>query len=110
MDVSRLRYNEHGLIPAIVQQHDTGDVLMMAWMTASTVRATIATGETVFWSRSRGQRWRKGATSGNIQKVVSVTADCDADTVLVRVDQRGSGACHTGAPSCFFQDVENDDV
>ena len=110
MDVSRLRYNDHGLIPTIVQQHDTGAVLMMAWMTASTLRETIATGETVFWSRSRRQRWHKGATSGNVQKVVSVTADCDADVVLVRVDQQGSGACHTGAPSCFFQDVENEDV
>lgn len=110
MDVSRLHYNDHGLIPVIVQQHDTGAVLMMAWMTASTLRETIAKGETVFWSRSRRERWHKGATSGNVQKVVSVTADCDADVVLVRVDQQGSGACHTGAPSCFFQDVEIEDV
>ena len=110
MDVSRLRYNEQGIIPAIVQQHDTGEVLMMAWMTASTVRETMVTGETVFWSRSRRQRWHKGATSGNVQKVVSVTADCDADVLLIHVDQQGSGACHTGASSCFFQDVENEHV
>jgi phosphoribosyl-AMP cyclohydrolase len=110
MDVSRLRYNEQGLIPAVVQQHDTGEVLMMAWMSPATVRETIASGETVFWSRSRGEPWHKGATSGNVQKVVSVTADCDADVLLVRVDQQGSGACHTGARSCFHQDVEHDDV
>jgi phosphoribosyl-AMP cyclohydrolase len=108
MDVSRLRYDELGLIPAIVQQHDTGEVLMMAWMSAATVRETIASGETVFWSRSRNERWHKGATSGNVQKVVSVTADCDADTLLIRVDQRGSGACHTGARSCFHHDVEGE--
>lgn len=110
MDVSGLRFNEDGLIPAIVQQHDTGRVLMMAWMNAATLRETLATGETVFWSRSRRQRWHKGATSGNVQKVVSVTADCDADVLLVRVDQQGSGACHTGAPSCFYQEVGNEDV
>jgi phosphoribosyl-AMP cyclohydrolase len=110
MDVTQLRYNEQGLIPAIVQQHDSGEVLMMAWMTPDTVRETIVSGETVFWSRSRNARWHKGATSGNVQKVVSVTADCDDDVLLVRVDQQGSGACHTGAPSCFFHDVETGDV
>lgn len=110
MDVSRLRYNEQGLIPVVVQQHDTGEVLMLAWMTASTVRETIAAGETVFWSRSRAQRWHKGGTSGNVQKVMSMTADCDADTLLIRVDQQGGGACHTGARSCFHHDVESDDV
>jgi phosphoribosyl-AMP cyclohydrolase len=110
MDVSRLRYNEQGLIPAVVQQHDTGEVLMMAWMNPVTVRETITSGETVFWSRSRGEPWHKGATSGNVQKVVSVTADCDADVLLVRVDQQGSGACHTGARTCFHHDVEHGDV
>ena len=108
MDVTRLHYNEQGLIPAIVQQHDTGEVLMMAWMTLSTVRETIASGETVFWSRSRGERWHKGATSGNTQKVVSLRADCDADVLLLQVDQQGSGACHTGARSCFYTAVEPD--
>jgi phosphoribosyl-AMP cyclohydrolase len=101
MDASRLRYDEHGLIPAIVQQHDTGEVLMLAWMSAATVRESLALGETVFWSRSRAERWHKGATSGNTQKIVSITADCDADVLLVAVDQRGSGACHTGARTCF---------
>lgn len=105
MDPSRLRYDEHGLIPAIVQQHDTGEVLMLAWMSAATVRESQRTGETVFWSRSRGERWHKGATSGNTQKIVDMTADCDADVLLVRVDQQGSGACHTGARTCFHHDL-----
>ncbi len=97
-----VRYDDRGLVPAIVQQHDTGEVLMVAWMTEATLRATLDTGETVFWSRSRGERWHKGATSGNVQKVVDVLADCDGDALLVRVDQRGDGvACHTGARSCF---------
>ncbi len=104
MDVSRLRYDEQGLIPAIVQQHDTGEVLMMAWMNRDTVAETLERGETVFWSRSRGERWHKGATSGNTQRVVEVIADCDGDVLLVRVDQQGDGvACHTGARSCFHR-------
>ena len=101
MDPSSLRYDEQGLIPAIVQQHDTGEVLMVAWMSAATVSDSLRTGETVFWSRSRRERWHKGATSGNTQKIVDMTADCDADVLLVRVDQQGSGACHTGARTCF---------
>lgn len=96
-----LRFDERGLIPAIVQQYDSGEVLMMAWMTAETVAETVERGETVFWSRSRGERWRKGATSGNVQRVVEVVADCDRDVLLVKVDQQGSGACHTGARTCF---------
>jgi len=106
-----LGYDERGLIPAIVQQHDTGEVLMLAWMNADTVRATLAQGETVFWSRSRSEQWHKGATSGNVQRVVDVRVDCDGDTLLVRVDQLGPGdeagvACHTGARSCFFTAVQ----
>ena len=99
-----LRFDERGLIPAIVQQHDTGEVLMLAWMSAETLAETRARGETVFWSRSRGERWHKGATSGNTQRVVEVLADCDGDVVLVRVDQGGDGvACHTGERSCFHR-------
>jgi phosphoribosyl-AMP cyclohydrolase len=106
MDPSALRYDDRGLIPAIVQQHDSGEVLMMAWMTAETLEETLARGETVFWSRSRAEPWHKGATSGNTQRVVQVLADCDADVVLVRVDQQGDGvACHTGARSCFGAEV-----
>lgn len=102
---SELRYGHDGLIPVIVQQHDDGQVLMMAWMSAQTLAETLQQGETVFWSRSREQRWHKGATSGSTQRVVDVTADCDADVVLVRVEQAGQGACHTGARSCFHQEV-----
>jgi phosphoribosyl-AMP cyclohydrolase len=100
-----LRFDERGLIPAIVQQHDTGEVLMMAWMTAETIAETLERGETVFWSRSRGEQWRKGATSGNVQRIVEVIADCDRDTLLVKVDQQGSGACHTGSWTCFQEPV-----
>ncbi|HEX6254623.1 MAG TPA: phosphoribosyl-AMP cyclohydrolase [Euzebyales bacterium] len=105
MDPSRLRYDERGLIPAIVQQHDTGEVLMMAWMSATTVHESLDLGETVFWSRSRAERWHKGATSGNTQTIVSMTADCDADVLLIAVDQQGSGACHTGARTCFHREL-----
>ncbi len=99
--IDGLRFDERGLIPAVVQQHDSGAVLMLAWMTADTLAETLERGQTVFWSRSRGERWHKGATSGNTQRVVEVVADCDGDVVLVRVDQTGAGACHTGAWSCF---------
>lgn len=106
-----LAYDADGLIPAVVQQHDTGEVLMMAWMSAATLEATLEGGETVFWSRSRGEPWHKGATSGNVQRVVDVVADCDDDALLVRVDQRGAydspqgAACHTGARSCFHRPI-----
>ena len=90
----------------VVQQHDTGEVLMVAWMDAGALAETLERGETVFWSRSRAERWHKGATSGNVQRVVEVVADCDADVLLVRVDQGGDGvACHTGARSCFLRTV-----
>lgn len=98
-----VRYDDRGLVPAVVQQHDTGEILMVAWMNRDTLTETLAGGETVFWSRSRGERWHKGETSGNTQRVVEVTADCDGDVVLVRVDQQGEGvACHTGERSCFY--------
>lgn len=100
-----VRFDENGLVPAVVQQHDTGEVLMLAWMSAETLAATLERRETVFWSRSRGEPWHKGATSGDTQRVVSVTADCDRDALLVRVDQQGRGACHTGARSCFHAPV-----
>ena len=99
--MERVRFDERGLVPAIVQQHDSGEVLMLAWMDETALAETLRRGETVFWSRSRGKHWHKGATSGNVQKVVEVVADCDGDTLLVRVDQQGSGACHTGARTCF---------
>ena len=99
-----LTYDSAGLVPAVVQQHDTGEVLMVAWMDREAVAETLRIGETVFWSRSRGERWHKGETSGNTQRVVAVVADCDGDVLLVKVDQQGAGvACHTGARSCFHQ-------
>jgi phosphoribosyl-AMP cyclohydrolase len=96
-------YNDDGLVPAIVQDDATGEVLMMAWMNAETLQLTFDEGRTVFWSRSRREVWRKGDTSGDIQVVRSAHYDCDGDTLLFRVDQHGDGACHTGARSCFFR-------
>lgn len=97
-----LKWDDEGLIPAVVQDAETGDVLTLAYMNSAALEATVKTGETHFWSRSRGELWHKGAKSGNIQKVVSLAADCDADALLVRVIPAGP-ACHTGAEGCFFQ-------
>ena len=99
-----LKYDEKGLIPAIVQDHYTKEVLTLAYMNAEPLALTIAEGRTVFWRRSRQEIWRKGETSGNVQKVVSITADCDGDALVVEVVKNGP-ACHTGAESCFFNEV-----
>ena len=99
-----LKYDANGLIPAIVQDYYTKEVLTLAYMNAETLALTIAEGRTVFWSRSRQEIWRKGETSGNVQKVVSITADCDGDALVVEVVKNGP-ACHTGAESCFFNEV-----
>ncbi len=99
-----LKFDANGLIPAIVQDHYTKQVLTLAYMNAETLALTIAEGRTVFWSRSRQEIWRKGETSGNVQRVVSITADCDADALVVEVVKDGP-ACHTGAESCFFNQV-----
>ena len=104
MDIASLKFDEKGLIPAIVQDHYTKEVLTLAYMNAETLALTIAEGRTVFWSRSRQEIWRKGETSGNVQKVVSITADCDGDALVVEVVKNGP-ACHTGAESCFFNEV-----
>lgn len=98
-------YDERGLIPAIVQDAETGQVLMLAWMNAQSLELTIQTRETHFWSRSRHELWHKGATSGNIQRVVEIALDCDQDALLVKVHPAGP-ACHTGATSCFFIRLE----
>ncbi len=100
-------YNEHGLVPAIVQDASSGRVLMMAWMNAQSLQRTLESGETVFWSRSRGEYWHKGETSGNVQRVRSVQLDCDGDTLLLLVDAAGP-ACHTGATSCFYRQYATD--
>ncbi len=101
-----LRYDDNGLIPAIVQQYDSGEVLMLAYMNAEALRLTQQTKVTWFWSRSRQELWNKGATSGNTQRVVELFYDCDADCLLIKVDSPGP-ACHTGHRSCFFRKVEN---
>ena len=96
-----LKFNEDGLIPAIAQQHDTGEVLMMAWMNKDAIAETLETGKVCYWSRSRQSMWRKGETSGNQQKLIHFRLDCDGDTILLLVDQVGA-ACHTGRRDCFF--------
>ncbi|MCR8675566.1 phosphoribosyl-AMP cyclohydrolase [Micrococcus sp. HG099] len=98
--VASLAFDDRGLVPAIAQQEGTGEVLMMAWMNAESLRLTLETGWATYWSRSRGELWRKGETSGHLQRVLAVHADCDADTLLLTVDQTGP-ACHTGTRSCF---------
>ena len=104
MGIDDLTFDERGLIPCVVQQYDTGEVLMVAWMNAESLELTRTTGTTWFWSRSRREYWNKGATSGHVQRVVALAGDCDDDTLLVKVEQTGA-ACHTGAHSCFFNSL-----
>lgn len=101
--LAAVRYDEQGLVPAIAQDVADGEVLMMAWMTAETLQLTLDEGRMVYWSRSRQEVWRKGATSGNDQQVREAYYDCDADVLLFKVVQAGRGACHTGARTCFFR-------
>jgi phosphoribosyl-AMP cyclohydrolase len=100
--LSQIKYDINGLIPAIVQDVNTNEVLMLAYMNAESLRLTTESGETWFWSRSRAELWHKGATSGNIQRVVEIRVDCDADTLLVLVNPAGP-ACHTGERTCFYR-------
>lgn len=102
-DLANVKYDDNGLVPAIVQEQGTGDVLMMAWMNETTLRRSLEEGRTVFWSRSRKEEWRKGDTSGDRQFIREAYYDCDGDTLLLVVEQEGKGACHTGAKSCFFR-------
>jgi phosphoribosyl-ATP pyrophosphohydrolase/phosphoribosyl-AMP cyclohydrolase len=102
-----IKFDARGLIPAIVQDAQTNEVLMMAYMNAESLSLTIETGETYFWSRSRGTLWHKGETSGNTQKVVEMFVDCDSDTLLVRVQPLGP-ACHTGKQTCFYNKFEKE--
>ncbi|WP_038070547.1 phosphoribosyl-AMP cyclohydrolase [Hydrogenovibrio kuenenii] len=101
---SQLKFDDKGLIPAIAQQHDTGEVLMMAWMNADSIAETLKTGRVCYWSRSRQSYWRKGEESGQIQVLKSMRLDCDGDTILLLVDQTGP-ACHTGRKSCFYTEI-----
>jgi len=102
--LNEIKYDANGLVPAIVQDAETKEVLMMAYMNAESLRMTTEKGETVFWSRSHKELWHKGATSGNTQKVVEVKVDCDADTLLVSVSPAGP-ACHTGERTCFYRNL-----
>ncbi len=104
--LAAVRYDEHGLVPAIVQERGTGRVLMLAYMDGGALRRTLETGRTWFWSRSRGEYWCKGETSGDRQYVREALYDCDGDTLLFVVDQEGRGACHTGERSCFFRSFD----
>jgi phosphoribosyl-AMP cyclohydrolase len=106
MDELTLKWDESGLIPAIVQNAETLEVLMLAWMNAESLKLTRESGETWFWSRSRQELWHKGATSGNTQKAVEIRYDCDGDTLLVLVTPAGP-ACHTGARSCFYRSFDH---
>lgn len=105
MDDIPLRFDDRGLIPAVIQDMATGEVLMMAWMNAAALDLTLQTGETHFWSRSRQTMWHKGATSGNVQRVTEIRYDCDGDTLLVLIEPAGP-ACHTGQRTCFFRRLE----
>lgn len=105
--LENLKYNADGLIPAIAQDHASGEVLMMAWMNAESLRRTLETGLATYWSRSRQEFWVKGATSGHTQKVHSVSVDCDADALLLKIEQVGA-ACHENYRSCFFRDLTSE--
>jgi len=103
MNLDELKYDDKGLIPTVVQEDETGEVLMVAWMNKASIQMTLDSGYTHFWSRSRQKFWKKGETSGSLQEVKGVFYDCDADTLLVKVKQHGSGACHTGERTCFYR-------
>ena len=105
--IDKINYDANGLVPAIVQDAESKQVLMMAYMNEESLRLTIEKGETWFWSRSRSELWHKGATSGNIQTVVEIRVDCDEDTLLVLVNSAGP-ACHTGEQSCFYRELKKD--
>jgi phosphoribosyl-AMP cyclohydrolase len=107
--LDHLRYNDAGLVPAIARQHDSGEILMVAWMNRTAIEETLSTGRVCYYSRSRGGLWRKGESSGQTQKLVGMRIDCDGDVLLLDVDQTGP-ACHTGRRDCFFWRVDGDQV
>lgn len=102
-------WNASGLVATIAQQHDTGEVLMLAWMNRTALEETLVTGQVCYWSRSRQQLWRKGETSGHRQSLMEARLDCDGDAILLRIEQQGP-ACHTGRPSCFYNSIQSDQV
>jgi phosphoribosyl-AMP cyclohydrolase len=105
--LEEIRWNSDGLVPAIAQDADSGEVLMLAWMSRESLARTLEEGEAVYWSRSRGRLWKKGEQSGHVQRVAEIRLDCDADTVLLKVDQRGGIACHTGRRLCFYKKLRH---
>ena len=104
--IDTVAWNAEGLAPAIAQDAASGEVLMLAWMNRDSLERTVATGEAVYWSRSRGELWKKGATSGHVQRVLEIRLDCDADALLLRVESVAGIACHTGRRRCFFSRLE----
>ena len=107
--LDEIHWNEDGLIPAIAQDADSGEVLMLAWMSRESLARTLDEGEAVYWSRSRRRLWKKGEQSGHVQRVTEVRLDCDGDTLLLKVEQQGGIACHTGRRHCFFRRFGEDD-
>ncbi|WP_296942776.1 phosphoribosyl-AMP cyclohydrolase [uncultured Massilia sp.] len=107
--LKKVKWDEHGLVPVIAQEASSGDILMFAWMNREALARTVELGEAVYWSRSRKKLWHKGEESGHVQKVLEIRLDCDEDVVLLKVEQAGGIACHTGRHSCFFQKFDNGD-
>lgn len=107
--LKKVRWDENGLVPVIAQEAATGEILMFAWMNRDALARTVETGEAVYWSRSRKKLWHKGEESGHTQKVLEMRLDCDEDVVLLKIEQRGGIACHTGRHSCFFQKFDGED-
>ena len=107
--LKKVRWDENGLVPVIAQEAQTGEILMFAWMNRDALARTVETGEAVYWSRSRKKLWHKGEESGHTQKVLEMRLDCDEDVVLLKIEQRGGIACHTGRHSCFFQKFDGED-
>lgn len=107
--LKRIKWDEHGLVPVIAQEASSGDVLMFAWMNREALARTVETGEAVYWSRSRKKLWHKGEESGHVQKVLELRLDCDEDVLLLKIEQRGDIACHTGRHSCFFHQFDGSD-
>jgi phosphoribosyl-AMP cyclohydrolase len=106
--LDEVNWDANGLVPVIAQEHDTGDVVMFAWMNREALQLSSDTKQAVYWSRSRNRLWRKGEESGHVQKIHEIRLDCDEDVVLLKIEQVGGIACHTGRHSCFFKKLEND--
>lgn len=105
--LDEIRWTDDGLVPAIAQDADNGDILMMAWMNRESLQLTVSEGQAVYWSRSRGKLWRKGESSGHQQLLRDIRLDCDADVILLKVEQKGGIACHTGRRSCFYRTLKD---